>query len=149
MTNRSMWLSLARAALAIVIGMMLTTLIVEAIELGLVLWSSGQTFAVLEADRGLYFNERNQTWILGSKLAYTVLGAALAGWVATKVAGEFRRSAVSILVVLQALSLVWGGFFSELGSTAPTWLWLALPICTSVGFYAGYRLAVGRVSSQV
>lgn len=137
----NLWLSGVRLCVGIIVGLLLTSLVVEMIELGVVLLASGEPFAQLQANQDRYFAVRNQPWVLGLKMVYTVGGATLGGWAAAKIAAHFRRLAFAGLTVVQCATLIWAGFFSELAATSPSWLWIALPVLAGMGFYAGFRIA--------
>ncbi len=137
-----------RLLAGIIVGLFVTSIIAEVIELGLVLAVSDEAFSDLRNDQERYFEIRNHPGILASKLAYTLLAAVVGGWLAAKVAGRMSTPATYGMICVQTAALCWAGFLSELGATAPQWLWFALIVITSAGFYLGYLIATARQSGK-
>ena len=46
---------------------------------------------------------------------------------------------ILVLIIIQIISLIWGGFFSDLSSTGPIWIWAYLLIITPIGIWIGYK----------
>lgn len=125
--------------IGIVAGLFAITLVAESIEFTTVWLVSGESVTALTTEQEMYFAIRNQWGILLFKGVYNLLAAVVGGYVTAWIAGFHRNLAAYILIAIQSLSLIWAGFFSELASTGPTWMWIMLLIVTPIGIYAGYR----------
>lgn len=131
-------------ALGIILGLMAITLITEFIEFSTVKLLSGKSFEYLKRNQTEYFEIRNQFWVLIFKLLYNFLAALTGGYLMTWLAKNFSKVGLYLLVGIQAVALIWGGFFSEFSNTAPTWLWFALIVITVAGIYQGYKIRMAK-----
>lgn len=126
---------LARSLAAIVLGLLLISLLAEAIEFALVaLLNGGAT-----TDPAVYFGIRNRPMVLATKLAYNALAGLAGGYVAAWVAGRAGRWHALVLALIQAATLLWA-LLSPLGSSAPGWLWVALILTMTPATVAGGAL---------
>jgi len=100
--------------------------------------ASGQSFQYLFERPEEYTNVRNRGGILAFKMVYTTFAAIIGGYLTSWLAGSTHKIAVAILISVQAGSLLWAGFFSELSVTGPRWMWIALLILVPVGIYVGH-----------
>ncbi|MDX1521909.1 MAG: hypothetical protein R3264_09805 [Anaerolineae bacterium] len=126
--------------LGIVIGLMAITLVTELIEFTTVAILSGKSFADLSNDPQAYFAVRNRPGVLIFKIIYNFIAAIIGGYLTTWIAKSWAAIGVYLLIAIQTLLLVWAGFLSDLSTTGPVWMWIALIVITPIGIYAGYRL---------
>ena len=142
-------MKVVRIILGILVGMIAITLVAELIEFATVKFVSGESFEVLSTDQQRYFEIRNQTGILIFKMFYTLLAVAVAGYLTSWVTKFYVRVAISLLILIQIVSLIWAGFLSELSATGPTWMWIMLIVITPIGVYAGQILRERSENRQI
>jgi hypothetical protein len=128
-----------RVVLGIIIGLLVITIVAEVIEFTLVKSVSGTSFEALQADEQEYFNVRNRTWILISKVFYSLIAGIFGGYITTWISKEKAKIAIYILLFFQIVFLIWAGFISELSETGPLWMWGYLLIIIPIGIWIGYR----------
>ena len=92
----------------------------------------------------LCFAIRNQGGVLAFKMIYNLLAAVVGGYMAAWIAKENAGKASIALIVIQSISLIWAGFFSELSSSGPMWMWAMLIVITPIGIFAGYKLRANQ-----
>ena len=129
-----------RLAIGVVAGMIVISVVAEAIELLVVLGVSGNSYETLRSDSSKYFEVRNQPYILVAKMGYTFFAAALAGLATAKIAGNARKPAIVALTVLQVGLLLWAGFISSMSTTGPREMWIGLCFAVAIGVNTGYKL---------
>jgi hypothetical protein len=130
-----------RLIAALFVGLLVISLLTEAIEFLLVRLVAGQPFDYLRNNPDEYFAVRNRTWILVAKMGYSFLAAAVGGYLTARISGAKARPAVIALIGIQAAALLWAAFFSELAATGPRWMWLVLVVVIPAGIWQGYRRA--------
>lgn len=128
-----------RLTLGVILGMLLITIIAEGIEFVFVKIVSGETLEQLQSKQDEYFSVRNRSWILVSKMFYSLLAGIVGGYLTTWISKELAKIAIYILILLQVISLIWGGFISDLSATGPTWMWLCLIFVVPLGIWIGYK----------
>lgn len=62
----------------------------------------------------------------------------------TWVTKSYHKIGLYVLIGIQTISLIWGGFFSDFSNTAPTWLWITLIVLTILGIYQGYNIRLKK-----
>ncbi len=133
-----------RLTLGVIAGLVLITLITESIEFITVKLASGASFEKLSSDQDYYFSVRNQLGILVFKVIYTGGSGFIAGYVASRISLSFAKICILLIVVVQIVSLIWAGFISELSTTGPMWMWIALMIVVPIGVYLGYKKSLSE-----
>lgn len=128
-----------RLVVGVVCGLLVITIVAEGVEFTIVKSVSGKSFETLQANQQEYFDIRNRTWILISKVLYSLIAGILGGFVTTWISKEKAKMAIYILLLIQIVSLIWGGFISELSETGPLWMWGYLLIIIPIGIWIGYR----------
>ncbi len=125
--------------LGVVIGLLTVTLVAELIEFTIVKSISNKSFEYLKENQSEYFSFRNRNWILISKMFYSLFAAIVGGYFATWISKSMSEIAIKILIGIQMISLIWGGFISDLSSTGPVWMWIYLLIIIPIGIWIGYK----------
>ena len=133
----------ARLVAGTLVGLVAITFVAESIEFLIVRVLSGKSFDYLSTHQDEYFEIRNQSGILITKLLYNSVAAIIGGYLMAWIARAHARIGLAILIGIQVIALVWGGFFSELSETGPLWMWLALIVLTPAGIYVGCRIRNG------
>jgi hypothetical protein len=135
-------MSAVRSVLAVAVGLVLITAIVEPIEFALVaLASDGMT-----TNPDAYFAVRNQPLFLAAKLVYNTVAAVAGGFVAALLA---RRAPIGhgiALAVVQTAAFAWALATPEIRQTTPTWMWASLIALTIAGILGGTRLQHRRLA---
>ncbi|WP_299273502.1 hypothetical protein [uncultured Psychroserpens sp.] len=134
-----------RLILSIIVGMITITLVAEAIEFLTVKLSSGENLDVLTKNQEKYFSHRNTSGILIFKMIYSLLAGFIAGYITSLIAKVKHRTGIYILIALQAISLIYAGFISEMGTTGPLWMWIGLIISIPIGILLGNKLYSKKV----
>lgn len=137
-------MNLLKIVLGVVAGLVAITIVTESIEFLIVKLASGASFEVLSSDQAYYFSIRNHWAILASKMFYTGASGFVGGYIATKIAKSLAGICISIIIVIQLISLVWAGFVSDLSGTGPKWMWIGLMIVVPAGVYLGYKLTFSK-----
>lgn len=125
--------------LGVIIGLLVITFVAEVIEFTIVKLISHKSFKELQANQSEYFNIRNRNWILVSKIFYSLFAGIIGGYLATWISKKMSEITILVLIIIQIISLIWGGFFSDLSSTGPIWMWAYLLIITPIGIWIGYK----------
>lgn len=133
--NTARIVRLARSLAAIVLGLLLISLLAEAIEFALVALLNGEP----TTDPAAYIGIRNRPPVLAAKLAYNALAGLAGGYAAAWVARRAGRRHALALALIQATTLLWA-LFSPLGGSAPRWLWVALILTMTPAIVAGGTL---------
>ena len=118
---------------AVLGGLGVISLVVEALEFTLVTAASGGRVT----DMAQYFAIRNQTGILAAKLVYNTVAAILGGYVTARVAmaDEMRHAAAA--AAAQTVALIWGFTAGEFASYTPIWMRIALVILMGPAMMVG------------
>ena len=132
--------SALRSVLAVVVGLVLISLIVELVEFGLVTMAHG----AVTTDPVVYFGVRNRPWLLAAKLVYNTAAAVLAGYVTARLARRAPLAHGLALALLQTAAFAWALANVEIRKWTPDWMWIALILVTFAGIMAGARLRLGR-----
>lgn len=104
-----------RSFLAILVGLMLISVVVEPLEMLLVtLWHGSML-----TDPQAYIAVRNRPAFLALKFLYNSGGGWLGGYVAARIAGRAEVRHAVVLALVQAAALAWAMMAS---SRAPRWL---------------------------
>ena len=126
-------LQLIRTILAVIVGLIAITLIVEPIEFLLVtIVNRGVTTDPYE-----YFLIRNRGWFLAVKVIYNSGAAAIAGYLTAWIAGRAPFSHAGVVAVLQTIAFGFAFTVPELRATTPDWMWVTLMIATPAAILAG------------
>jgi len=133
-----------RVILGVFIGLIGITLVAESIELVTVKIVSGKSFSELTANESDYFERRNVIGILLFKILYSFFAGFAGGYLAAKISSARPQLAMLLLIVIQVLSLLWSGFFSELSQTGPTWMWIYLILVIPLGVIFGYKITLTK-----
>jgi MFS family permease len=129
-------MKMLRSALAVVVGLLLISLIVEPLEFVLVRVVSGAAIA----DQEMYFAVRNQSAILAAKLFYNTAAAIVGGFVAARLARRAPLAHGVVLAAVQTVAFGWALVTPELRRTTPDWMWASLIVLTFAGIVAGSLL---------
>jgi hypothetical protein len=129
-------MKIARSILAVLLGLVLISILVEAIEFALVaLVNGGST-----TDPVVYFGIRNRPWFLALKLVYNTAGAIAGGLAAAWIAGRSPRAHGIALAAVQAAALAYAVTDPAMRLWTPDWMWAALIVVSTVGVIWGARL---------
>lgn len=134
--------TMLRGVLAVITGLLLISVLVEAIEFGLVTAINGG----ITTDPVVYFGIRNRPSFLALKLVYNTAVAVLGGYVAAWILGHSERMAGLALAAVQTLSFGWALLNPDLRQWSPIWLWIALIAVSVFGILQGARLREAKVS---
>jgi hypothetical protein len=134
---------IVRSVLAVVAGIVFLSVVVEALEFGLVTLVHGGTTTEPET----YFSIRNRGWFLALKLAYNTLAAVGAGVVAALIAGYAPLKHGLAVAALQTLAFAWAVTQPEVRQWTPGWMWAALILLSFAGIMAGACLRSRRVAA--
>ena len=122
-----------RSIIAVLGGIGLVSVVVETLEFTLVNAAAGGTIT----DMAGYFAVRNQPGMLGAKLVYNSLAAALGGYMTAKVAGHAEMLHAGIAALAQTAALIWGFTAGEYASSTPVWMRIALVLVTGPAMVGG------------
>lgn len=129
-----------RTALAIIVGLLAISLIVEPLEFGLVtLLNNGAA-----PEPGRYLEIRNQPLFLGFKFFYNFLAAVLGGYLGAWVGGRRPILHGFALAVVQSALFVWAMSRPEMRAFAPIWAWAGFIVATAMGAVFGSVLRARR-----
>ena len=95
------------------------------------------SFGGIPPDDVSFFEIRNRPAILAAKMAYSSLGAVLAGYVAAKVAGEREMYYGSLAALLLTAQLVWLFLGDEYAHFTPVWMRAFLVLTTGPAMLIG------------
>lgn len=129
-------LNILRSILAVFIGLMLISILVEALEFGIVTVLNGSVPSIDEP--GAYFAIRNQFPVLLLKLVYNTIGAIIGGYVVAWISGEHPRHGFA-LAIIQTTAFIYA-MFSEFGAYTPLPMWILLIVLTFPGILYGSYL---------
>jgi len=131
-----------RSVLAVVVGLLLISLIVEPLEFVLVALVNGAIVTEQEA----YFTIRNQPALLAAKVAYNTAAAIIGGYVAAWIARRAPLAHGVTLALVQTVAFGWALTRPELRGTTPDWMWACLIVLTFAGIVAGSWLRRRRTA---
>lgn len=133
-----------RSILAVVFGLVVTSLIAESLEFGLVaLWNRGVT-----TDPDVYFSARNQPVMLAAKLVYNTAAAIIGGFVAARLAGRAAVVHGTMLALVQTIAFGWALANPALRRSTPDWMWACLIVLTFAGIIVGSLLEARRLANK-
>ena len=122
-----------RTALAVIGGVALISLTVEALEFTLVNAAADEPIR----DMARYFAVRNSPGMLAGKLVYNTLAALLGGYMTAKIAGSEEMKHGALGAAVQTTALIWGFTAGEYASFTPAWMRVALVVVTGPAMLAG------------
>jgi hypothetical protein len=122
-----------RSIIAVLGGIGVISLVVEALEFTLVTAVSGGSIA----DMSGYFAVRNRPTILTAKVVYNTLAAVLGGYITAKIAATRELVHTAVAAVIQTLALIWGFTAGEYAGFTPAWTRIALVLLTGPAMMAG------------
>lgn len=130
-------ISIAQSILAVFIGIMVISLVIEVIEFGIITALHGS----ITTDSNIYFEIRNRLPVILFKFVYNGIAAFLGGYVTAWVANRQQVGHGIALALIQAISLVWGMSVSPFAQSTPPWVWMMLILLMSpaIIFGAKYR----------
>jgi hypothetical protein len=126
-------MAVVRSVLAVLIGLVLISLLVEPIEFALVSLVNGGT----TTDAVVYFDIRNRPAFLVVKLFYTTAAAVVGGYVTGWLAGRLPLAHGIILAIVQIVALAWAFNTPEMRTWTPDWMWVARAIVSTLGVIWG------------
>ncbi len=129
-----------RSLLGIVAGIVVISMVVEALEFGLVTLINGEP----TTDPDVYYAVRNTPGFLALKLLYNTAAAVAAGYLAALIAGYAEVKHGLALAVVQTLAFAWALTQPEVSRWTPGWMWAALIVLTFGGIVLGARLRAAR-----
>ena len=129
-------IQLIRSLLAVLVGLISITLIVEPIEFALVTLANGG----MTTDPYEYFLVRNRPWLLTAKIVYNTAAALAAGYLTAWIAGRAPLSHAAAVALLQVVAFAFAMITPELRSTGPDWMWWVLIVATPLAILAGAAL---------
>jgi hypothetical protein len=132
-----------RSVLAVVVGLVLISLIVEPLEFVLVALVNG----AIVTDQEAYFTVRNQPALLAAKVAYNTAAAVIGGYVAASIARRAPLAHGVTLAVVQTAAFGWALTRPELRGTTPDWMWACLIVLTFAGIVVGSALQRMRMAT--
>jgi hypothetical protein len=127
-----------RSILAIIVGIVVISILVEALEFALVTFIHGEP----TTDPETYYGIRNQGWFLGIKLVYNTIFAAAGGYLAAIIAGYALQKHGLALAILQTIAFLFGLTQPDVSRWTPGWMWIALILLTFAGILYGARVRV-------
>ena len=137
-------MKVVRIIIGVVAGLIAITLIAESVEFVTIKIISGKSFAELTTDESGYFEVRNTIGILLFKILYSFFAGIVGGYLTSKISLARPQLAIFLLIGIQVLSLIWGGFYSELSQTGPIWMWIYLIIVIPMGISLGHKINVKK-----
>lgn len=137
-------MKVVRIIIGVVAGLIAITLIAESVEYVTIKIISGKSFAELTTDESGYFEVRNTIGILLFKILYSFFAGIVGGYLTSKISLARPQLAIFLLIGIQVLSLIWGGFYSELSQTGPIWMWIYLIIVIPMGISLGHKINVKK-----
>jgi hypothetical protein len=133
-----------RSVLAVLVGLILISTVVEAIEFGLVTLINGKP----TTDPVTYYAIRNRPWFLMLKLLYNTLAAVGAGYLVARIAGYAGLRHAVALAFVQTVAFVWALTQPQMRQWAPDWMWVSLIVLTIAGLVAGARWRLARAAAR-
>src|SRR5262249_37211489 len=129
--------SILRSVLAVLVGLILISIVVEALEAMLVLAVHGG----LTTDPVVYFGVRNRPWFLALNLVYNTAAAIFGGFLTARIAGRLGLTHGLILAIVQTVAFLYALAMPDMRQWTPTWMWIALIVVTAAGIVYGARIA--------
>jgi hypothetical protein len=136
-------LDIIRSIVAVLGGIGLISIVVEALEFSLVNAVAGGAITDMQG----YFAVRNQPGILIAKLGYNSVGGVLGGYLTAKVAGRQEMRHGWAAAILQTAGLVWGFTGGEFAAFTPVWMRIALVLLTGPAMLVGASIRARAVRS--
>ena len=136
-------MDIIRSIVAVLGGIGLISIVVEALEFTLVNAVAGGTITDMQG----YFAVRNQPGILIAKLGYNSVGGVLGGYLTAKVAGRQEMRHGWAAAILQTGGLVWGFTGGEFAAFTPVWMRIALVLLTGPAMLVGASVRARAVRS--
>ena len=130
-----------RTLIAIIVGLLLISVLVEGLEFGLVSAIRGGPTTEPEA----YYAVRNRIWFLGLKLVYNTAAAVAGGFVVALIAGYAQLRHGVALAVIQTLAFAWALTQPDVSRWTPGWMWAGLILLSLGGILFGARIQARRV----
>jgi hypothetical protein len=129
-------MQILRSLLAVLVGLVLISLIVEPLEFGLVAAVNGG----VTTDPDTYIRVRNGPAFLAAKVVYNTAAAIVGGWVTARLARRAPMAHGLVLAVIQKAAFGWAVANPALRRTTPDWMWACLIVLTFAGIMTGARL---------
>lgn len=133
-------MSLLRSVASVIVGVVLTSLIVEPLEFGLVALLNGAPVT----DPDTYLAIRNQPAFLAAKLVYNGLGGIAGGYAAALVAGRRPVLHAGVAAALQGALLLFAASDPMMRLSTPLWAWIGIGVTTPAGLLLGGWLRARR-----
>ena len=121
---------------------LLTSVIVESIEFGLVALIHGAP----TTDPQTYLGIRNQAGFLAVKLIYNGVGGAVGGYVAGGIAGRRPLTHAGVAALLQSALLAMAVADPVMRLSTPIWAWIGVGATTVGGMLIGGWLKMARAA---
>ncbi len=125
-----------RGILSVAAGLVAISVIAEGVEILLVSALHGG----LVSDETTYWSVRNRPAVLGLKLLYNTLAAAVGGYLCAWIAGHRQLAHAAVLAGIQLLLFIWGMTASEFAGTTPAWAWITLCVTMTAAILWGAML---------
>lgn len=119
--------------MSVVVGVLLTSLIVEPLEFGLVALLNGAP----TTEPATYLAIRNQAGFLAAKLVYNGFGGMVGGYAAGVVAGRRPVLHAGIAAALQCALLLFAASDPTMRLSTPLWAWIGIGLTTPAGLLCG------------
>jgi len=129
-------MQMLRSIFAVFAGLVLISVIAEALEFGLVALVNGE----VTTDPNIYFRARNAPAFLVTKVVYNTAAAIVGGLVAARLARRAPRAHGLVLAVIQTVAFGWALVTPALRRSTPDWMWACLIVVTFAGIMTGSRL---------
>ena len=136
-------MDIIRSIVAVLGGIGLISIVVEALEFSLVNAVAGGAITDMQG----YFAVRNQPGILIAKLGYNSVGGVLGGYLTAKVSGRQEMQHAWAAAILQTAGLVWGFTGGEFAAFTPVWMRIALVLLTGPAMLVGASIRARAVRS--
>jgi len=133
-----------RSIFAVFAGLVLISVIAEALEFGLVALVNGD----LTTDPNIYFRARNAPAFLVTKVVYNTAAAIVGGLVAARLARRAPRAHGLVLAVIQTVAFGWALVTPALRRSTPDWMWACLIVMTFAGVMTGSLLQRHRTLAK-
>jgi hypothetical protein len=137
-------MQILRSIFAVFAGLVLISVIVEALEFGLVTLVNGE----VTTDPDIYFRVRNTPAFLAIKVMYNTAAAIVAGLVAARLARRAPMAHGLMLAVIQTVAFGWALMTPALRRSTPDWMWACLIAMTFAGIMTGSLLQRHRAHAR-
>jgi hypothetical protein len=129
-------MQILRSVFAVFAGLVLISVLVEALEFGLVTLVNGE----VTTDPDIYFRVRNTPAFLATKVVYNTAAAIVGGWVAARLARRAPMAHGLMLAAMQTGAFGWALVTPALRQSTPDWMWACLIVVTFGGIMTGSLL---------